>query len=53
MENGMTERFNRTLLNILGTLDSNQKKDWLCRRVAEWLLVLSCRIQISGVLVLF
>jgi hypothetical protein len=22
------ERFNRTLLNILGTLDSNQKKDW-------------------------
>ena len=26
--NGMTERFNRTLLNMLGTLDSNQKKDW-------------------------
>jgi hypothetical protein len=28
MGNGMTERFNRTLLNILGTLESNQKKDW-------------------------
>jgi len=28
MGNGMTERFNRTLLNMLGTLDSNQKKDW-------------------------
>ena len=24
----MTERFNRTLLNMLGTLDSSQKKDW-------------------------
>jgi hypothetical protein len=28
MGNGMTERFNRTLLNMLGILDSNQKKDW-------------------------
>jgi transposase InsO family protein len=28
MGNGMTERFNRTLLNMLGTLDSNQKKGW-------------------------
>ena len=28
MGNGMTERFNRTLLNMLGTLDLNQKKDW-------------------------
>ena len=26
--NGITERFNRTLLNMLGTLDSNQNKDW-------------------------
>jgi hypothetical protein len=26
--NGITERFNRTLLNMLGTLDSSQKKDW-------------------------
>jgi hypothetical protein len=45
MGNGMTERFNRTLLNILGTLDFNQKKDWkshvaglvrLCSLVSCW-----------------
>ena len=24
----MTKRFNRTLLNMPGTLESNQKKDW-------------------------
>ena len=26
--NGQTERFNHTLLNMLGTLEMNQKKDW-------------------------
>lgn len=26
--NGTCERFNRTLMNMLGTLDSDQKKDW-------------------------
>ena len=26
--NGMTERFNRTLLNMLGTLDPSKKCDW-------------------------
>ena len=26
--NGMCERFNRTLLNMLGTLESHQKEDW-------------------------
>ena len=26
--NGQTERFNHTLLNMLGTLDTDQKKDW-------------------------
>ena len=28
MGNGLTERYNRTLLNMLGTLESSQKKDW-------------------------
>lgn len=28
MGNGMTERFNRTLLSMLGTLDPTQKLDW-------------------------
>ncbi|XP_041366972.1 uncharacterized protein LOC121381693 [Gigantopelta aegis] len=28
MGNGMCERFNRTLCDMLGTLDSNSKKDW-------------------------
>ncbi len=28
MGNGMTERFNSTLLGMLGTLDPKQKKDW-------------------------
>ena len=27
-DNGMTERFNRTLISMLGTLDTEQKKDW-------------------------
>jgi transposase InsO family protein len=44
MENGMTERFNRTLLNILGTLDSNQKKDWKLH-VAGLVHVYSCTRQ--------
>ena len=26
--NGMTERFNRTLLNMLGTLDADKKQNW-------------------------
>ena len=26
--NGLTERFNHTLLNMLGTLEKDQKKDW-------------------------
>ena len=26
--NGLTERFNHTLLNMLGTLDDNHKEDW-------------------------
>ena len=28
MGNGMPERFNQTLLNMLGTLEDNQKSDW-------------------------
>ena len=28
MENGLTERYSRTLLNVLGTLEEAQKKDW-------------------------
>ena len=28
MGNGMTEKFNHTLLNMLGTLEEDQKKDW-------------------------
>ncbi|MCG8044577.1 MAG: RNase H-like domain-containing protein [Candidatus Thiodiazotropha endolucinida] len=28
MGNGMVERFNQTLLNMLGTLESHQKDDW-------------------------
>ena len=28
MGNGMVERFNQTLLNMLGTLRDNQKQDW-------------------------
>ena len=28
MGNGMTERFNQTLLNMLGTLEDRQKEDW-------------------------
>ena len=28
MGNGMTEKFNRTLLDMLGTLQLNQKRDW-------------------------
>ena len=28
MGNGMAERFNQTLLNMLGTLDNHQKEDW-------------------------
>ena len=28
MGNGIAERFNSTLINMLGTLESNQKVDW-------------------------
>ena len=28
MGNGMCERFNKTLLNMLGTLNGHQKSDW-------------------------
>ena len=28
MGNGMPERFNKTLLNMLGTLEDDQKSDW-------------------------
>ena len=28
MGNGMTERFNQTLLNMSGTLEDRQKEDW-------------------------
>lgn len=28
MGNGICERFNRTLINMLGTLQPNQKQDW-------------------------
>lgn len=28
MSNGMTERFNRTLMGMLGTLEADQKQDW-------------------------
>ena len=28
MGNGCTERFNKTLLNMLGTLELDKKKDW-------------------------
>lgn len=28
MSNGMTERFNRTLLNMLGTLENSEKQNW-------------------------
>ena len=28
MGNGITERFNQTILNLLGTLESKKKKDW-------------------------
>jgi transposase InsO family protein len=28
MGNGMCERFNRTLLNMLGSLESHQKQNW-------------------------
>ena len=28
MRNGMVERFNQTLLNMLGTLEDDQKEDW-------------------------
>lgn len=28
MGNGITERFNRTLISMLGTLEQDQKSDW-------------------------
>jgi hypothetical protein len=36
MGNGMCERFNRTLLNMLGSLESHQKQNWKAYLILGW-----------------
>ena len=46
MGNGITERFNRTLMDMLGTLQNTQKKDWKSH-VASLVHAYNCTRQTS------